>query len=337
MEIDIFDYYLPKELIAQEPLKERDKARLLVLYKNSGKIEHKYFYELPQFLEYGDLLVLNNTKVIKAKLSLTLDTGGKIEALLLKGDKNLIEIKAKRAKKLKEGREIYFKDGTKGVVKKVLEEGKRLIEIKDIENYIDFVEKIGEVPLPPYIKNKNISEDDYQTIFGKYLGSIAAPTAGLHFTEDLINKLKEKGVKIEYVTLHISTPTFEPVKEKSLEDVKLGEEWIEVSEKVLNEIKTTKLNKKRVVAVGTTVVRTLETVARIEGVKEYKGTTNLFIKPPFEFKFVDALVTNFHLPKTTLLVLVCAFGGIENVLNAYKIAIDERYRFYSFGDAMLII
>ena len=337
MEIDIFDYNLPKELIAQEPLKERDKARLLVLYKNSGKIEHRYFYELPQFLEDGDLLVLNNTKVIKAKLSLTLDTGGKIEALLLKGDKNLIEIKAKRAKKLKEGREIYFKDGTKGVVKKVLEEGKRLIEIKNIENYIDFVEKIGEVPLPPYIKNKNISEDDYQTIFGEYLGSIAAPTAGLHFTENLLKKLKEKGVKIEYVTLHVSTPTFEPVKEKSLDSVKLGEEWIEVSERVLDEIKTTKLNKKRVVAVGTTVVRTLETVARIDGVKEYKGTTNLFIKPPFEFKFVDALITNFHLPKTTLLVLVCAFGGIENVLNAYKIAINERYRFYSFGDAMLII
>ncbi|MDI6861059.1 MAG: tRNA preQ1(34) S-adenosylmethionine ribosyltransferase-isomerase QueA [Caldisericia bacterium] len=337
MEIDIFDYYLPKELIAQEPLKERDKARLLVLYKDSGKIEHKFFYELPYFLEEGDLLVLNNTKVIKAKLILTLDTGGKLEALLIRGNKNLIEIKAKKAKKLKEGREIYFKDGTKGVVKKVLDEGKRLIEIKDVENYIDFIDKVGDVPLPPYIKNKNINEDDYQTIFGEYLGSIAAPTAGLHFTENLINKLKEKGVKIEYVTLHVSTPTFEPIKEKSLDKVKLGEEWIEVNEKVLNEIKSTKLNKKRIIAVGTTVVRTLETVARIEGIKEYKGTTDLFIKPPFEFKFVDALITNFHLPKTTLLVLVCAFGGIENVLNAYKVAINERYRFYSFGDAMLII
>jgi S-adenosylmethionine:tRNA ribosyltransferase-isomerase len=337
VEIDIFDYYLPKELIAQEPLKERDKARLLVLYKDSGKIEHKFFYELPYFLEEGDLLVLNNTKVIKAKLILTLDTGGKLEALLIRGNKNLIEIKAKKAKKLKEGREIYFKDGTKGVVKKVLDEGKRLIEIKDVENYIDFIDKVGDVPLPPYIKNKNINEDDYQTIFGEYLGSIAAPTAGLHFTENLINKLKEKGVKIEYVTLHVSTPTFEPIKEKSLDKVKLGEEWIEVNEKVLNEIKSTKLNKKRIIAVGTTVVRTLETVARIEGIKEYKGTTDLFIKPPFEFKFVDALITNFHLPKTTLLVLVCAFGGIENVLNAYKVAINERYRFYSFGDAMLII
>lgn len=337
MEIDIFDYYLPKELIAQEPLKERDKARLLVLYKDSGKIEHKFFYELPYLLEEGDLLVLNNTKVIKAKLILTLDTGGKLEALLIRGNKNLIEIKAKKAKKLKEGREIYFKDGTKGVVKKVLDEGKRLIEIKDVENYIDFIDKVGDVPLPPYIKNKNINEDDYQTIFGEYLGSIAAPTAGLHFTENLINRLKEKGVKIEYVTLHVSTPTFEPIKEKSLDKVKLGEEWIEVNEKVLNEIKSTKLNKKRIIAVGTTVVRTLETVARIEGIKEYKGTTDLFIKPPFEFKFVDALITNFHLPKTTLLVLVCAFGGIENVLNAYKVAINERYRFYSFGDAMLII
>lgn len=337
MEIEIFDYELPKELIAQEPLKERDKARLLVLYKESGKIEHKYFYELPYYLEEGDLIVLNDTKVIKAKLNLTLDTGGKIEALFLKGDKNLIEIKAKRAKKLREGREIFFKDGTKGVIKKVLDEGKRIIEIYEIDDYISFLEKVGEVPLPPYIKSKNINEEDYQTIFGKYLGSIAAPTAGLHFTENLLKKLKEKGVKIEYVTLHVSTPTFEPLKEKKLDEVKLGEEWIEVSEKVLNEIKETKKNKKRVVAVGTTVTRTLETVARMGEIKGYKGTTDLFIKPPFEFKFVDALITNFHLPKTSLLVLVCAFGGTQNVLNAYKIAVKERYRFYSFGDAMLII
>ncbi len=337
MEIEVFDYELPKELIAQEPLKERDKARLLVLYKDSGKIEHKYFYELPDYLESGDLIILNDTKVIKAKIIITLDTGGKVEALFLKGEKNLIEIKAKKAKKLKEGKEIFFKDGTKGVIKKVLEEGKRLVEIPEIEDYISFIEKVGEVPLPPYIKNKNINEEDYQTIFGKYLGSIAAPTAGLHFTENLLLELKEKGVKIEYVTLHVSTPTFEPLKVKKLDDVKLGEEWIEVSEKVLNDIKETKKNKKRVVAVGTTVVRTLETVARIEVIKEYKGTTDLFIKPPFEFKFVDALITNFHLPKTSLLVLVCAFGGIENVLNAYKIAVKERYRFYSFGDAMLII
>lgn len=337
MEIEIFDYELPKELIAQEPLKERDKARLLVLYKESGKIEHKYFYELPNYLEEGDLIVLNDTKVIKAKLNLTLDTGGKIEALFLKGDKNLIEIKAKKAKKLREGREIFFKDGTKGVIKKVLDEGKRIIEIFEIDDYISFLEKVGEVPLPPYIKSKNINEEDYQTIFGKYLGSIAAPTAGLHFTENLLQKLKEKGVKIEYVTLHVSTPTFEPLKEKKLDEVKLGEEWIEVSEKVLNEIKETKKNKKRVVAVGTTVTRTLETVARMGEIKEYRGTTDLFIKPPFEFKYVDALITNFHLPKTSLLVLVCAFGGIQNVLNAYKIAVKERYRFYSFGDAMLII
>lgn len=337
MEIEIFDYELPKELIAQEPLKERDKARLLVLYKESGKIEHKYFYELPYYLEEGDLIVLNDTKVIKAKLNLTLDTGGKIEALFLKGDKNLIEIKAKRAKKLREGREIFFKDGTKGVIKKVLDEGKRIIEIYEIDDYISFLEKVGEVPLPPYIKSKNINEEDYQTIFGKYLGSIAAPTAGLHFTENLLKKLKEKGVKIEYVTLHVSTPTFEPLKEKKLDEVKLGEEWIEVNEKVLNEIKETKKNKKRVVAVGTTVVRTLETVARMGEIKGYKGTTDLFIKPPFEFKFVDTLITNFHLPKTSLLVLVCAFGGTQNVLNAYKIAVKERYRFYSFGDAMLII
>ncbi|MBC7194505.1 MAG: tRNA preQ1(34) S-adenosylmethionine ribosyltransferase-isomerase QueA [Caldisericia bacterium] len=337
MEINIFDYNLPKELIAQEPLKERDKARLLVLYKESGKIEHKIFYEIIDYLNEGDLLVLNDTKVIKAKLILTLDTGGKLEALFLKGNRNLIEIKAKKAKKLKEGREIYFKNGTKGVVKKILEEGKRLIEVDNIDDYIPFIQEVGEVPLPPYIKRKDIKEEDYQTIYGKYLGSIAAPTAGLHFTENLLNKLKEKGVKIEYVTLHVSTPTFEPLKVKNIEEHKLGEEWIEVNEKVLNEIKKTKENKKKVIAVGTTVVRTLETVARKENIKEYKGTTDLFIKPPFEFKYVDALITNFHLPKTSLLVLVCAFGGIDFVLNAYKVAVENRYRFYSFGDAMLII
>lgn len=337
MEIDIFDYELPKELIAQEPLKERDHARLLVLHKESGKIDHKYFYELTDYLEEGDLLVLNDTKVIKAKLYLTLDTGGRIEALFLRGNKNLIEIKAKRAKKLKLGREIYFRDGTKGVVKEILDEGRRLIEIQGIDDYIEFIETVGEVPLPPYIKSKNVKEEDYQTVYGKSLGSIAAPTAGLHFTENLINKLKNKGVKIEYVTLHVSTPTFEPLKVININEIKLGEEWIEVSEKVLNEINLTKKVKKRVIAVGTTVVRTLETVARIDGIKEYKGTTDLFIKPPFEFKYVDALITNFHLPKTSLLVLVCAFGGIDKVLNAYNIAVREKYRFYSFGDAMLII
>jgi S-adenosylmethionine:tRNA ribosyltransferase-isomerase len=337
VEIEIFDYYLPKELIAQEPLKERDKARLLVLHKENGNIEHKVFYEIVEFINEGDLLVLNDTKVIKAKLTLTLDTGGKIDALFLRGNKNFIEIKAKKAKKLKEGREIYFKNGAKGIVRKVLEEGVRLIEIPEIENYINFIEEVGEVPLPPYIKNRNIDEEDYQTIYGKKLGSIAAPTAGLHFTENLLIKLKEKGVKIEYVTLHVGTPTFEPLKVKNLDEHKLGEEWIEVSEKVINEIKKTKENKKKIFAVGTTVVRTLETVSRIENIKEYKGTTDLFIKPPFEFKFVDAMITNFHLPKTSLLVLVCAFGGIENVLNAYKVAVENRYRFYSFGDAMLII
>lgn len=336
MDIELFDYYLPKELIAQEPLKERDKARLLVLNRKDDTIEHKYFYNLPEYLEKDDLLVLNNSKVIKAKLNLKLDTGGHIEALFLKGKNNEIEIMCKKSKKLWLGRKLYFRDGTKGVVKEILNDGKRIIEIDDEVDYSTFLEKNGDVPLPPYIKKRDIDEEDYQTIYAEINGSIAGPTAGFHFTEELIKKLKDKGILVTYITLHVGVPTFQPLKVKDIDEYKIGEEWVEISEEVVELIKKTKKNKKRVVAVGTTVVRALETLDSND-LKPFRGFTDIFIKPGYNFKIVDSMITNFHLPKTSLLILVCSFAGRDKILNAYKIAIENKYRFYSFGDAMLIL
>jgi len=337
MDIDLFNYDLPKELIAQKPLKNRDEARLLVLKRESNEIFHSYFYNLPEFLDSGDLLILNNSKVIKAKLEITLDTGGKLDAIFLRGNENKIEILCEKSKKLKLGRKIFFKDKTEGIVKGVLDGGRRVIEIEDLKDHLSFLNRVGEVPLPPYIKEKDIDSDDYQTIYAEVEGSIAAPTAGFHFTENLFNNLRNKGILIEYITLHIGTPTFKPLKVNDIDNYQIGEEYYEIDEKVIKRIKETKEKKKRVVAVGTTVVRALESL-KIDGeTKSVKGKTNIFIKPPFDFKVVDAIITNFHLPKTSLLILVSAFAGREKILNAYKIAIENKYRFYSFGDGMLIL
>ena len=337
MDIDLFNYDLPKELIAQKPLKNRDEARLLVLKRESNEIFHSYFYNLPEFLDSGDLLILNNSKVIKAKLEITLDTGGKLDAIFLRGNENKIEILCEKSKKLKLGRKIFFKDKTEGIVKGVLDGGRRVIEIEDLKDHLSFLNRVGEVPLPPYIKEKDIDSDDYQTIYAEVEGSIAAPTAGFHFTENLFNNLRNKGILIEYITLHIGTPTFKPLKVNDIDNYQIGEEYYEIDEKVIKRIKETKEKKKRVVAVGTTVVRALESL-KIDGeIKSVKGKTNIFIKPPFDFKVVDAIITNFHLPKTSLLILVSAFAGREKILNAYKIAIENKYRFYSFGDGMLIL
>ncbi len=337
MDIDLFNYDLPKELIAQKPLKNRDEARLLVLKRESNEIFHSYFYNLPEFLDSGDLLILNNSKVIKAKLEITLDTGGKLDAIFLRGNENKIEILCEKSKKLKLGRKIFFKDKTEGIVKGVLDGGRRVIEIEDLKDHLSFLNRVGEVPLPPYIKEKDIDSDDYQTIYAEVEGSIAAPTAGFHFTENLFNNLRNKCILIEYITLHVGTPTFKPLKVKDIDNYQIGEEYYEIDEKVIKRIKETKEKKKRVVAVGTTVVRALESL-KIDGeIKSVKGKTNIFIKPPFDFKVVDAIITNFHLPKTSLLILVSAFAGREKILNAYKIAIENKYRFYSFGDGMLIL
>jgi len=337
MDIELFNYNLPKELIAQEPLKDRDKAKLMVLKRNNDEIIHTYFYNLPDFLDSGDLLILNDSKVIKAKLEITLDTGGKLNALFLKGDGNKIEILCEKSRKLTLGRKIFFKDKTEGVVKEILNEGRRIIEIKDIKDYLTFLNKVGDVPLPPYIKKKNIESNDYQTIYAKVDGSIAAPTAGFHFTEKLFDTLRNKGINIKYITLHVGVPTFKPLKVKDIDDYEIGEEFYEIDEDVINKIRETKKEKRKIIAVGTTVVRALESLNIDDEIKSVRGTTNIFIKPPYKFKIVDAIITNFHLPKTSLLILVSTFAGREKILNAYKIAIENRYRFYSFGDAMLIL
>jgi S-adenosylmethionine:tRNA ribosyltransferase-isomerase len=337
MDIELFNYNLPKELIAQEPLKDRDKAKLMILKRNNDEIIHTYFYNLPDFLDSGDLLILNDSKVIKAKLEITLDTGGKLNALFLKGDGNKIEILCEKSRKLTLGRKIFFKDKTEGVVKEILNEGRRIIEIKDIKDYLTFLNKVGDVPLPPYIKKKNIESNDYQTIYARVDGSIAAPTAGFHFTEKLFDTLRNKGINIKYITLHIGVPTFKPLKVKDIDDYEIGEEFYEIDEDVINKIRETKKEKRKIIAVGTTVVRALESLNIDDEIKSVRGTTNIFIKPPYNFKIVDAIITNFHLPKTSLLILVSTFAGREKILNAYKIAIENRYRFYSFGDAMLIL
>ncbi|MGB9749891.1 MAG: tRNA preQ1(34) S-adenosylmethionine ribosyltransferase-isomerase QueA [Caldisericia bacterium] len=337
MDIELFNYNLPIELIAQEPLKDRDKARLMIVKRESDEIIHSYFFKLTEYLESGDLLILNNSKVIKAKLEITLDTGGKLDALFLRANGNKIEILCEKSKKLKTGRKIFFKDNTEGFVVEVLNEGRRVIEIKDFKDHLTFLNRVGEVPLPPYIKKKDIDKDDYQTIYAEVDGSIAAPTAGFHFTEKLLNDLKNKGILISYITLHVGVPTFKPLKVKDIDDYRIGEEYYEIDKNVIKKIKETKERKNRVVAVGTTVVRALESLKIEDDIKTIKGKTDIFIKPPYNFKIVDAIITNFHLPKTSLLILVSTFAGREKILNAYKIAIENKYRFYSFGDAMLIL
>lgn len=337
MDIELFNYDLPRELIAQKPLKDRDKARMLVLKRTNNEIFHSYFYNLPEFLDKGDLLILNNSKVIKAKLEITLDTGGKLDAIFLRGDGNKIEILCEKSKKLRLGRKIFFKDKTEGVVKEVLDGGRRIIEVKDLKDHLTFLNRVGEVPLPPYIKVRDVDLDDYQTIYAEVEGSIAAPTAGFHFTENLFDNLRNKSISIEYITLHVGTPTFRPLKVNDIDNYQIGEEYYEIDEEVIKKIKETKEREKRVVAVGTTVVRALESLKIGDETKSVKGKTNIFIKPPFNFKVVDAMITNFHLPKTSLLILVSAFAGREKILNAYKVAVENKYRFYSFGDGMLIL
>lgn len=338
MKTELFDFYLPEELISQKPLKERDKTKLLVLEKDSGRIEHRVFYEIVKYLKKGDVLVLNNTKVIRAKITGKLiDTGGKFDALFLKAGDGWMEVIVKKAKKMKVGRKVIFKDGTVGVIKEILPEGKRIVEFEKDTDVMDFIDRVGEVPLPPYIKSMGIKEEDYQTVYAKKEGSLASPTAGLHFTDTLLKKIKEMGVKILYITLHVGLGTFKPIRAEDIEEHEMEEEWVEVPQNVVNAILETKKRGGRVFAVGTTVVRSLETAGLSGEIKPFRGYTRLFIKPGFKFNVVDALITNFHLPKTTLIVLVSAFAGREKIMKAYNEAVRRRYRFFSFGDAMLII
>ncbi|MCD6167867.1 MAG: tRNA preQ1(34) S-adenosylmethionine ribosyltransferase-isomerase QueA [Caldisericia bacterium] len=338
MKTELFDFHLPEELIAQKPVKDRDKAKLLVLRKDTGEIEHKIFYEIVHYLKEGDVLVLNNTKVIRAKITgKYMDTGGKFDGLFLKAGDGWMKVIVKKAKRARVGRRIVFKDGTVGVVKEILPEGKRVVELEGNVDVMNFIDRVGDVPLPPYIKSMGIKEEDYQTVYAQKKGSLASPTAGLHFTEGLLEKIKSMGINTLYITLHVGLGTFRPIRTENIEDHKMEEEWIEVPPEVVEKIIETKERGGRVFAVGTTVVRSLETAALSGDIKPFRGYTKLFIKPGFKFNVVDALITNFHLPKTTLIVLVSAFAGRENIMKAYTEAIKRRYRFFSFGDAMLII
>jgi len=335
LEVKDFDYFLPEELIAQKPVEPRDSSRLMVLNKKEKTIEHRIFRDIINYLGEGDLLVRNITKVIPARLYGKKTTGANIEILLLeKVDKGFWKALVKPGSKVKKGTEILFNDNLKAVCKDWAEEGSRILEFNSVNDEEIF--KYGRAPLPPYVKNHKISIDRYQTVYSREMGSVAAPTAGLHFTESLLKKLKEKGVEFADVILHVGLGTFRPVKVEKIEEHKMHSETYYVPKETVEKIREYRKNKGRIIAVGTTSVRTLETIARLPEKDHYHGKTDIFIYPPFEFKFTDALITNFHLPRSTLLMLVSAFAGYEFILNAYRIAVKEKYRFFSFGDACFI-
>ncbi len=336
------DFYfdLPQELIAQDPLADRSSSRLLVLDKKTGAIEHKVFTDILDYLKAGDCLVLNNTKVIPARLIGTkAETGASIEVLLLKRHENDIwETLVKPGKKARQGAVIEFGGGLlSGTVMDVVEEGNRLIQFSYQGIFEEVLDQLGEMPLPPYITHKLEDKNRYQTVYAKYNGSAAAPTAGLHFTEALLEKVQEMGVSIAYVTLHVGLGTFRPVKEENLINHHMHSELYQVSQQAADLINSTKAAGGRIVCVGTTSCRTIESAANSSG-KVIAGSENteIFIYPGYQFKVLDQLITNFHLPESTLIMLVSALAGRERVLNAYQAAVSERYRFFSFGDAMLI-
>lgn len=335
-----FYYDLPKELIAQTPVEPRDSSRLLVLGRNSGNIEHKHFYDIIDYLDEGDCLIANDSRVIPARIFGTKDTGANVEFLLLKQvSGNKWETLCKPGKKARAGAKFTFGGGImEAEVVEVKDDGNRIVNFKCDENFFAALDKIGQMPLPPYITEKLKDKERYQTVYSNELGSAAAPTAGLHFTEELMDKIKNKGVNIGYVTLHVGLGTFRPVKVEDVTKHKMHSEHYEIPEETANLIHETKKNGKRVIAVGTTSCRTLESVASQFGeIKACDGWTDIFIYPGYDFKVLDGLITNFHLPESTLIMLVSAFAGYDNIMNAYKTAVDERYRFFSFGDAMAIL
>lgn len=340
METKDFDFYLPEELIAQTPLKDRDKSRLMVLDKKTGDIEHKHFYDIVDFLNEGDCLVLNNTRVLPARLIGEKEgTGGKIEFLLLKRiELDTWEALVKPGKKAKVGSRFTFGNGLLYTeVVGIGEEGSRIIKFEYNGVFEEILDQLGQMPLPPYITEKLEDKERYQTVYSKNEGSAAAPTAGLHFTKELLDKIESKGVNVAYITLHVGLGTFRPVKVDKIEEHTMHSEFYIIDEETANIINNTKKQGKRVITVGTTSTRTLESVADQAGmVKASSGWTDIFIYPGYKFKIVDNLITNFHLPESTLIMLVSALAGQEKTLNAYKTAVDEKYRFFSFGDAMFI-
>lgn len=336
-----FDYDLPQELIAQTPLKERDQSRLLVLDSKTGKYQDDYFYNVIDRLNPGDALVMNDSRVMPARLyGVKPETGGHVEVLLLNNtDGDNWETLVKPAKRAKVGTEISFGDGKlTATVTEELEHGGRMIEFHYDGIFMEILDQLGEMPLPPYIKEKLDDPEMYQTVYSREIGSAAAPTAGLHFTTELLKKIEDKGVKLVYLTLHVGLGTFRPVSEENIEDHKMHSEFYRLTEdaaKTLNEVKA---NGGRIVATGTTSIRTLETIGtKFNGeIRADSGWTDIFIKPGYKWQVVDAFITNFHLPKSTLVMLVASFTGRENILNAYRHAVSEKYRFFSFGDAMFI-
>ncbi|MGD7044091.1 tRNA preQ1(34) S-adenosylmethionine ribosyltransferase-isomerase QueA [Jeotgalibacillus proteolyticus] len=342
MKLDIqdFDFYLPEELIAQVPLQDRTSSRLMVLDKKTGSISHESFRSIEDYLQKGDCLVLNDTKVLPARLiGEKENTGAAIELLLLKqieGDQ--WETLAKPAKRLKVGTTVVFGDGQlKAVCTAIGEQGSRIMEFMYEGIFYELLDELGDMPLPPYIKEKLDDRDRYQTVFAKERGSAAAPTAGLHFTDELLESLKRKGVNIAFITLHVGLGTFRPVSVDSIEEHDMHSEYYQLSEETAQTLNAVRNSGGKIVTVGTTSTRTLETIADANGrFKASSGWTNIFIYPGYTFKAVDALLTNFHLPKSTLIMLVSALAGQNQTLAAYEEAVKEKYRFFSFGDAMLI-
>ena len=339
MKLSEFNYYLPEELIAQTPIKKRDESRLMVLDKETGKIEHKTFKDIINYLEPGDCLVRNNTKVIPARLYGKKETGANVEFVLLKNiEGDIWEAMVRPGNKLHQGAKVIFGDGLlKAEILDSLPDGTRKVQFSYDGIFNEIIDKIGLMPLPPYIHESLKDNDRYQTVYAKYDGSAAAPTAGLHFTNELLKQIEEKGIDIANVTLHVGIGTFRPVKEENIEEHHMHTEHYYIKEEDAEKINKAKKAGKRVIAVGTTSCRTIETIADENGfVKACEGDTGIYIYPGYKFKCLDALITNFHLPESTLLMLVSALAGKENIMNAYEEAVKEKYKFFSFGDAMFI-
>ena len=336
MKTSDFDYHLPESSIAQTPAEPRDSSRLLVLHRDMDELEHRIFRDVTDYLRAGDLLVLNQTRVIPARIYARKETGGRVELLLLRRRDELTWEALMGGKGLRVGMIVRVEDGPEVEIIEELNGSERLIKFS--EPIEPFFSKVGNVPLPPYIHEKLEDPERYQTVYAKELGSAAAPTAGLHFTPRLLEELQVKGVRIAYVTLHVGLDTFAPVTEDDPEEHKIHSEWCELSQETADAINETRVRGGRVIAVGTTSVRTLESAAvGRDSISSYVGSTSLFILPRYQFKVVDVMITNFHLPKSTLLMLVSAFAGREKILQTYEIAVQEGYRFYSFGDALLIL
>ena len=339
MKTSDFDFYLPEELIAQTPLERRDASRLLTLDKTTGEVGHHHFYDLPRYLRPGDCLVMNDSRVLPARLIGHRPTGGVCEVLLLvdKGE-GLWECLVRPGRKLKPGAQVIFGDGQlTATIEAEIEDGKRLVRFHYQGIFLEILEQLGKMPLPPYIKTELQDQERYQTVYSKVVGSAAAPTAGLHFTPELLAQIRDMGVKECYVTLHVGLGTFRPVKVEDIQDHEMHSEFCQISQETADIINETKKNGGRVICVGTTSCRTIESFAAEDGTMTARsGWTNIFIYPGYRFKVLDALITNFHLPQSTLIMLVSALAGREHVLAAYEEAVKEKYRFFSFGDAMLI-